>query len=354
MLTRPQTLGLELPRLTPRGAEDSRVARIIPRRSSARARFPPESARRGGPSHAPAPGMVTINRILCPVDLSDTSRRALDYAVAIARWYGASVTAMRAIPLAVPVMSYAGELYRMSAVTSAADLEIVRRGTAEFVGREAGPSPIETIVMEGDAGTIIAEQAREGFDLIVMGTHGHRGFDRVMLGSVAERVLRSVSCPVLTVPPAAPDAVPIRPGLFTDIVCGVDFAPASDAAARLAISLAEEADAHLTLVHAIEHPLLWPLPANARDAETLKEAVESEALRRLTALVPEEARQFAHISLAIKSGKAYRALLETAASRKADLIVLGAHGGLPGLLAFGSTTNHVVREAACPVLTLRP
>ena len=299
--------------------------------------------------------MLSINRILCPVDLSDASRRALDHAVALARWYGASITVLRTIPLAMPVVSYAGALHQTAVMTPPADLEPVRHATAAFAAREAGGPAMDTIVAEGDAGAEIAAHARDlRADLIVMGTHGHRGWDRLMLGSVTERVLRSVDCPVLTIPPAAPDAVPVKPGLFTHIVCGVDFSPASLKSLQAALALAEEADARLTVLHAVEHPALWPLPANARDAETLKQAVDAEARRRLEALIPEDAASFAHLDVVIGSGKAYAAILETAQARGADLIVIGAHGGVPGFRWFGSTTNHVVREARCPVLTLRP
>lgn len=298
--------------------------------------------------------MIEISRILCPVDLSDASRRALDHAVAIARWYGASITVLRVIPMAVPVVSYAGALYPEPMVTSAPDLDVIRVATAAFAGREQGGPLMETIVAEGDAASQIVEHARNlDTGLIVMGTHGLRGFDRLMTGSVTERVLRTTRCPVLTVPPSAPDAVPSAPGLFKRIVCGVDFSPASIRALAFAASVAGEADAHLTAVHVIEHSPVWPLPAARRDAESLRQAIESTARTHLTDAISREVRAFAEVEEIVVTGKAYRALLDIAARQHADLIVLGAHGGLAGSLAFGSTTHHIVRDAACPVVTLR-
>ena len=90
-------------------------------------------------------------------------------------------------------------------------------------------------------------------DLVVMGTHGRSGFERLVLGSVTERVLRKSACPVLTVPKGIPD-VATPPVLFNRIVCAVDFSDCSMHALNYAMSLAQEADAHLTVVHVIELP----------------------------------------------------------------------------------------------------
>ena len=87
-------------------------------------------------------------------------------------------------------------------------------------------------------------------DLIVIGTHGRSGFERLMLGSVAEKVLRKAACPVLTVPAHAPDAVPREAGSVRRILCPVDFSSSSEDALEYALaSLAQEAHARLTVLH---------------------------------------------------------------------------------------------------------
>lgn len=298
--------------------------------------------------------MIEITRILCPVDLSDPSRRALDHAVAIARWYGASITVLRVIPQIVPVVSYAGELHYTAPMITPSDLESVRNATATFAAHEAGGPPMEVLAVEGDIPWEILEHARRlDAGLIVMGTHGRRGFDRLMLGSVTERVLRGAPCPVLTVPPAAPDAVPAMAGLFKRILCGVDFSPSSLGALRFAASLAKEADAHLIVAHSVEHLALWPLPAGAPDIESLEQHARTAAGTALRDAIPNDVREFARVEELVLTGKAYTTLLEIAESRQVDLIVAGSHGGPAGFLRFGSTTNNLVRLAACPVLTLR-
>lgn len=298
--------------------------------------------------------MPQVTRILCPVDLSTPSRRALDIAVGLARWYGSSITVLRVVPPILPTVGVAGELDFSVLPAVTPDLDQVRDATAAFAAHEAGGPPMNVVVVEGDVPGEIVDQARRlPADLIVIGTHGHRGFDRLMLGSVTERVLRRAPCPVLTVPAGAPDAVPAAPGLFKQIVCGVDFSPASRAALRFAASIAKEADAALTVAHVVEHIALWPLPVAAVDADALERRAREDAAAALHEAIDSDVREFARVDEQVLMGKPYQRLLELAAERDADLIVAGAHGGRTARPHFGSTTNHLVRSAACPVLTLR-
>lgn len=292
--------------------------------------------------------MIAFRRILCPIDFSAPSRHALDHAVEIARWYGGTITAlhvMHPVPYADPLM--AGAL-----VITPQDLERAAQELTRFVGEEVGQTPIDTVVAQGSAAAVILEQARAlPADLVVLGTHGRRGFEHFMLGSVTERVLRKAPCPVLTVPPRVADAVAVGPVLFQQILCGVDFSPASDKALAYAASLARESRAHLTLVHVVEpRPVYEPVAAGAVGTTTFEEAFVAAATERLHELAPRSP----HVTEAVVVGKPYRALLERASQDRSDLIVIGAHGGLADRIGFfGSTTNHLVREAACPVLSLR-
>ena len=127
-------------------------------------------------------------------------------------------------------------------------------------------------------------------DLIVMGTHGHSGFEHLLLGSVTEKVLRKATCPVLTVPPRAGDtSLP-----FKHVLCAVDFSASSLKGLDFALSMAEEADAVITIVHVLEWPWEEP-PAPAFDTLPVEQAFslaayrrerESDAVRRLATLVP--------------------------------------------------------------------
>lgn len=298
--------------------------------------------------------MVEIKRVLCPVDFSDFSRHALDHAVAVARWYGAAVTAVHVIPPVASMIPSGDTGLYPPVVFTPDDLKQFQTELSGFVELSAADVPIDAVVVEGSITGEIVRMAEEmPADLIVMGTHGRSGFDRLMLGSVTEKMLRKAPCPLLTVPRRAPDAVP-APVMFQRILCAVDFSPSSLRALAHAESLAKEADASLSVLHVLEPASVFePVVMGGPGGPPPDTDVRTAARNRLRQVVSKDARIFSHVTDVVTSGKAYREILREAAERRADLIVLGAHGGRLGLAAFGSTTGHVVRDAACPVLTLR-
>ena len=295
--------------------------------------------------------MINIQRILCPVDFSEFSRHALDYAVAIARWYDARLIALHVVPTIATFMPPAGEGLYPPIVFSPQDLEQFDKELASFAAA-SGDTPIETQVLQGNVvGHIVDAAAAIPADLLVLGTHGRSGFDRLMLGSVTEKLLRKAPCPVLTVPARAPDAAPIGTP-FTRVLCAVDFSPVSLRALALAESLAAVAAAPLSLLHVLEPVSVFEPVAAGSGRLPVSADVHRAAQQRLETLVGSDTRAFTDVSEIVRAGKPYREILREASVQRTDLIVLGAHGGHIGLPAFGSTTNHVVREATCPVLTV--
>ena len=195
--------------------------------------------------------MVAISRILCPVDFSDFSRHALDYAAGIARWYEARITALHVVPPITSMLPVAGEGLYPPLVFRPEDLDQFRKELESFV-RASGIEALDTEVAQGSVPREIARFARElPADLLVMGSHGRSGFERLMLGSVTEKLLRNAPCPVLTVPARASAAVPVN-ALFSRVLCAVDFSPASLHAIALAQAVAGEAAAQLCVLHVLE------------------------------------------------------------------------------------------------------
>jgi len=298
--------------------------------------------------------MATIARILCPIDFSDSSRRALDYAVTLGRWYGAAVTALhvhhRSQPAAAPLPS----LVPVEPIPPPpADLDTVRRHVAAFIPHQRHkPVAIDPQAAEGDpAREIVA--AAESADLIVMGTHGRSGIERFVLGSVTEAVLRKAPCSVLTIPLTARDAGSI-PVVFRRIIAAVDFSDVSIDALRHAASLALEVDAHLTVMHVIEVPEHLALWIDRVDGISHVRAWADAAQAHLRAAVDPETPTYAHVDQRVVTGRPYREILRIAADEQADLIVMGAHGhGVIERMFVGSTAQHVVRRANCPVLVVR-
>ena len=303
--------------------------------------------------------MITMRRILCPVDFSEHSTHALDHALAIAAWYDATVTVLHVAPV-MPVAAYVSGSGLPAYVTMTPEARnALVASLGQFVAREAGArAPVEVEVAEGGvADTILTRSSTLPADLLVLGTHGRSGFNRWLLGSVTEKVVRMALCPVLTVPRAVGDAVPLA---FRRIVCAIDFSDCSIAALNYAMSFAQKARAQLTVVHVIELPPDIPreihetVLAGPRNLAEYIAVAEEEGRARLTDAVPDRVRGSITLDTMVVAGKPYREILRIASEHHADLLVVGVHGRGPvDRLFFGSTTQHLVRQAACPVLTLK-
>jgi len=295
--------------------------------------------------------MIRITRILCPVDFSETSQHALDRAAAIARWYQATLTLLFVFPN-LPVMDLP-PLELEDAERNRLLVELRR-----MADRLPSGITLDCRVREGASihDEIVAQATAIHADLLVLGTHGRSGFQRLFLGSVAEKVIRKAACPTLVVPPRAPDLAADAGAEFGRILCPVDFSESSLDALALAISMAEEADARLTLLHVVE----WPRRASDEptavdvDFARLHDRALVNARRRLHDLIPEQARTYCTVETTVVEGTAHESIARHASERGCDLIVMGVHGrGAFERLLFGSTTHQVIRAAACPVLIAR-
>ena len=297
--------------------------------------------------------MVHIEKILCPIDFSDFSRDALDHAVALARWYEARLIVMHVVPIPTVPLPMAG--VPIDTPVFPIDTAEVTRHVQEWARESIGSSniPMDVFVTSGSAAIEIARHAElSRADLLVLGTHGRSGFQRLFLGSVTEKVLRSTNAPVMTIPPPVKKPESIQ---FRTILCPVDFSDESLRALEYAFSLAKEADARIILLHVVEGLVNPSYASQFRNVSVLEyyEQMEEEARRQLAAVVPEDARTWARPVERLTRGRAYRQILQTADEESVELIVMGVRGrGAVDRLVFGSTTDHVIRRARCPVLTL--
>ncbi len=298
-----------------------------------------------------------FSQILCPIDFSDASQHAIRYAIALARIQRARLTALYVypppfVPPDVPVLdaqAQADDLTRLETETAAVFQEATERGLT-----------VNVVVKRGQpAREILMHAASLPADVIVMGTHGAGGFEHLVLGSVAEKVLRKATCPVLTVPPHA--AFTDGPS-FARLVCAIDFSEWSLAGLEEACALAGEVQGTVTAVHVIEWPWNEPdkpdleglPPAQAAALREYRRYQETMARTRLEQVTGEVNRGRCRVGTRIANGKSYQELLCAAEREHADLIVMGVHGrSALDVFVFGSTTHQVVRRATCPVLTLR-
>jgi nucleotide-binding universal stress UspA family protein len=291
---------------------------------------------------------LKLERILCPLDFSEFSTRAFDYAASLARRYKSKLLLEHVVYLAFPAdPSYINEEALDTVSRGLSDF--ARKQLEDFVRKHSSQGiEMESFVEEGDVtDSILALAQEQAVDLIVMGTHGRHGLDHLLLGSVTEKVLRKARCPVLTVRKPAHEFVApadsLEPVHLRKILFGVDFSTYSERALLYALSLAEEYKAELTLLHVMED---FPLH---KDLTT----VTSEVVQELERLLPPSARGCGLLKPRLRVGKPYEEIIRSAREADTDLIILGVRGrNALDLVIFGSTTYRVIQQGPCPVLTV--
>lgn len=295
-----------------------------------------------------SPQIIAVKKVLFLTDFSEPSEAALPFVTTIARGYGAKVYALH-IFMPAPYVYTTPELTiaAIEAEEESAKLAMVR------VESELAGLSHETIVERGvsiwdTVGQAIREHA---IDLVVLGTHGRTGAQKLLLGSVAEEIFRRSPVPVLTIGPGVRSSVHSG-GRFHRVLFATDFTAESVAAAPYAISLAQENHARLILLNVMRHPEL----RNAEDKNRFELSV-AETIQQLYDTVGKEAEVSGPPEVAVEYGEPAERIVEAAKQRHADLIVLGvrdAAGRIGAATHLERATAHkVVAYAACPVLTVR-
>jgi nucleotide-binding universal stress UspA family protein len=278
---------------------------------------------------------LKLKDILFATDFSDAAGKALPYVLALARRYGATVHAVHVLPSAV----YPFTLPDMWPLMAETEEQLRETGKQELEKALQGISH-ELIVREGPIWQTISKIADDSnIDLLVLGTHGRSGVEKALMGSVAEQIFRQASCPVLTVGPC----VRTKPGAsitLNRVLYATDFSLQSLAAARYAISLAEEHRAQLILLHCIHR---------SEDLEPMLHALGEVVPFGVDLLYPPHC--------IVKRGSPSDKILEASREHGADVIVLGARSTNWPITAAthfaDSTAYKIVTQAACPVLTVR-
>jgi nucleotide-binding universal stress UspA family protein len=293
--------------------------------------------------------MLKIERILCPVDFSEGSAKAYDYAYSLALRYGAKLY----VEHVIDVMASAYPYYNFPDVAANNLYWDMSKGAEERLHKMVKDHVVdgiqaEIVVRKGFVpDSILAFAQNQHADLIVTGTHGRRGLDRLVMGSATEHVLRKAPCPVLAVRKPAHDFVnpeqTQEPVHLRKVLLCTDFSKCAETATKYALSLAQEYNAELTLLHVAE---------DSSEAET--PAVMREVHRKLEALIPEDARNWCTAKAAVRMGKPYQEIIQVAVEQQADMAILGVRGrSAVDLVVFGSTTQRVLQLGPCPVLAVQ-
>jgi len=294
--------------------------------------------------------MLEIKLILCPIDFSEFSIRAYHYALSLAEHYHARLVAQHTVELSrYPYADYAASAGDYAAFCQSL-LDGGKQLLQEFVkGQGYGEIQPELAVHEGAAPDCILSFAQKHrADVIVMGTHGRRGYDRVVLGSVTNRVMRRAACPVLAICKASQDSAAVagergHAHHLSRILFCTDFSENSERALTYAISATQEYDAELTLLHVLEDV---PRPAETEEAI-------AAAREHLEKLMPREVRKTIRAKTAVRTGKPYQQIIQLVGEEHIDTVVMGVRGrGALDLAVFGSTTYRVLQLGCCPVLAV--
>jgi nucleotide-binding universal stress UspA family protein len=291
-----------------------------------------------------------IKNILCAIDQSPTSLQAFGYAIALAKWQRARLNLLEVIEEAPS--HRVGRAPTIGGVPDEARTALERDLRRALAARRASDVKVEISMRTGKVVQEILAQAHASrSDLLVMGSHGRGGVQRLVLGSVAEKVLRLARCPVLTVRSGVRLASRSR-SPFRTILCPTDFSAAANKAVGYARRFAQEAKARLILMNAIEWPFGEAVMSGA--VAELRESIESNASDALIRLLPRPVSRGPRAQAIVAVGKPSAAIVKIARERSVDLIVMGVSGrGALDVAVLGSTTHHVIREGTWPVLTVR-
>jgi len=286
---------------------------------------------------------ISLKNILYATDFSPAAESALPYVVGLAKGYGAKVHALHT---RTPYPYIVGP-EAMPQIIEASEQQA--RFEEQQLHEMLASVPHDVSVIESTLWPAISDMVeRQSIDLIVIGTRGRTGVGRALLGSAAEEVFRRAPCPVLTVGPHISHDTERRLEM-KEILYATDFSPESLTALPYAVSLAQEHQARLTILHVIGEPRVGEFvhPENY---------VES-AQRRLRELVPTDAQAWCEPNFRVELGPPAEKILEVAVALGADLIVLGVRdksrhmGAVTHVLR--PTAHRVVTKAECPVLTVR-
>jgi nucleotide-binding universal stress UspA family protein len=278
---------------------------------------------------------ITFERILVPTDFSETSERALEYAKAIARQDNSQLLLVHVSPPINLITPPEAAWIDVSEIQSAEEERLQQSGAAlRSEGYRARTiSPTGALYDE-----LLSAVKQNEVDLIVLGTHGRKGYDRLLLGSDAEALLRQAHCPVLLVGPATP-ALQDKTWNMREVVCATTLDPRSAHVAAFAHKLAAQHGAELVLFHA-QNP----------DSPDVDWDSFEEAFHRY---VPEGAGRCMCLRTRFVKTALGTSIVDLAKERGSDLIVMGAHpaSSMATHMSPG-TAAKVLIESPCPVMTM--
>lgn len=294
---------------------------------------------------------MELENILVPIDFSDFSKIALNFAVEIAERFNARLTVLHAVVLFQDDVDEEEKMQEYQQWLKAREKRIDDQ--MKMNTKSAGEHGIEVdskIIRGISPGDVILDFINENnYDLIVMGTHGRTGLRHLFQGSVAEKVVRHSPAPVLTVHRS------VKNYRLEKILVPIDFSVYSKKAADYGIILADNLSAQIDFIHIIEHDIHPSFySAGIESIFEVDKDLKQRVIQNMKEFLEDQFPEDLAVNFIVKEGIPHKEIVEYAKDSSADLIVISTHG-LTGLeyILLGSTTEKVVRWANCPVLTVK-
>jgi nucleotide-binding universal stress UspA family protein len=288
--------------------------------------------------------MQAFQKILFPVDMSDSCLAAAPWVEAMAKKFNAGVTMLHVLEMPP---AYATDWYGFMAMV---DMSAIRDSRINelnsFLNDRFAGVTVSRVMLEGAPETVISSYAQEqGFDLVMMPTHGYGMFRSLLLGSVTAKVLHDTACPVWT--GVHVEEVPAPSAKVENIMCAVDLTEKSLPTMKFASRLANDLGAKLWLVHAV--PGADVRPEKYFDAD-LQEYLEAEATKTIQDMQTSAGIKAAGICLG--AGDAARVVRDAAEHHSADLVIAGRGHATRVLGRLRTHVYSIIRESPCPVISV--
>jgi nucleotide-binding universal stress UspA family protein len=293
---------------------------------------------------------MKFTKILCPIDFSPPSMHALHMAISLAKASSCELVIVHSWHL--PALYYSELAFPSNVVDAMEEGAAAELAKAMREATDSGVNRVSTHLLEGIPADVIVDavEADPTVDLVVLGANGRSGFGRVLMGSVAEKIVRHAPCSVLAIHPTHA----IRS--FRSILCPVDFSESSLDAVELALRLLDPGGDGLTLLHVLDLPASY---SGHPEAAAFVSALDVKSTAQLDSILTSPATTAAAAKATIKRstrvgnpGRQILAMLES--EPRYDLVVVGTHGrtGLRRVV-LGSIAEKIVRNAPCPVIVAR-
>ena len=294
---------------------------------------------------------MTFKNILVPIDFSDFSDKALEYALQLAESFQSNLTILHALVLFQDDVGEEEKLHEYEEWIKRREQKIYDQMKKNLQKIKGKGLKFKSVILRGvnAADAILEYLDNHPFDLVAMGTHGRTGLKHFLLGSISEKVVRLSPIPVLTIHRS------LAKFKLNKILVPIDFSIPSKDAADKAIGFSSLYEAVLEFIHVIEQDIHPSFYASGIDSIfEIDKGLQKRVIENLREFMADQLPPNIRTNYLVREGKAHREIVDYAKEHGIDLIVIATQG-LTGLdyALLGSTTEKVVRWATCPVLTVK-